>query len=84
MSDSVTRYVVTHVNREGLRTLSLGCQGRWTYATREEAQAQLDAMLANNERSALEGLYGNVSQIEVRPCECWPDHFDPKGIYFDE
>ena len=83
MPDSVTRYVVTHIGRNGLRTLTFGAQGRWTFATQEEAQARLDVLLSSNRGGKLTEVFG-VSAFEVRPCACWPGHFDPKGIYFDE
>jgi hypothetical protein len=78
---SVTRYVVTHAGRDGLRTLATAAQGRHTYATPEEAQAWIDAAMKNNSRDVLESAY--VLPLEVRACECWPVHFDPKGIYFE-
>lgn len=78
---SVTRYVVTHMGRNGMRTLASPAQGRFTYATREEAESMLKAMLSNNSEDTLRSVYG--FPLEVRACECWPEHFDPKGIYFD-
>ena len=86
MRDSVTRYVVTHVERDGLRTLTFGAQGRWTYETPEEAQERVEAILRGNTPARLAGVFGQqaVGTFAVRPCACWPDHFDPKGIYFDE
>jgi hypothetical protein len=78
---SVTRYVATHAGHDGLRTLATAAQGRYTYATPEEAQAWIDAAMKNNSRDVLESVY--VLPLEVRACECWPGHFDPKGIYFD-
>lgn len=80
----VTRYVVTNLmvmpNREIVRTLTFPAQGRYTYATEEEAQAQLDLF----KPSLREKILGKrADTLEVRPCRCWPGHFDPKGIYFD-
>ena len=81
---SVTRYVVTHINTKGMRTLTLGAQGRYTYATRAEAASMMDAILtgANND---IPGVYGKqaVGTFEVRPVECHPGHFDPKTRWFD-
>lgn len=80
MADEVIRYVVTHL-ADGVRTLAHACQGRYTYATPEEAQAWIDAAMKNNTEARLKQFYG--LPLEVRPCKCWPGHFDPKGIYFD-
>lgn len=76
-----TRYVVTQLGKHGLRTLAHAAQGRYTYATPEEAQAWIDAAIAANGIERLADLYG--LPIEVRACECWPGHFDPKGVYFE-
>ena len=37
-------------------------------------------VLKNNSRKTLEGLYGNPDDMALRPCECWPVHFDPCGL----
>ncbi len=79
--DTVKRYVVTHINKDGMRTLASAQQGRNTYATQEEAQKHLDAMLSNNSMDTLRSVYG--FPLEVRECECYPNHFDPIGIWFD-
>ena len=76
-----TRYVVTHLNRQGMRTLADPQQGRYTYQTPEQAQARLDAILTNDSKKTLDQTFG--FPLEVRPVECWPVHFDPKGVYFD-
>lgn len=36
--------------------------------------------MANNSSSTLDKYSGDV---QVRPCKCYPGHFDPIGIYFD-
>ena len=78
----VIRYVPTYINhRDGLRTLVRACQGRETFATQAEAQEWIDAMRGP------EGLCKvftpkEMESLEVRGCECWPGHFDPKGVYF--
>lgn len=76
----VIRYVVTKVNADGQRTLFGSQQGRNTYATAEEAEQHLAAILKNNNAQDIE-RYAN--QAEVRPVECWPVHFDPKTCWFD-
>ena len=83
MTDHVIRYVVTHMGKDGLRTLCGPAQGRLTKETREEAQELLDNMMANNrmENGLLAGVYG--PPLEVRAAKCYPGHFDPIGVYFD-
>jgi hypothetical protein len=78
---TVTRYVVTHINKDGMRTLAQPCQGRYTYATTEEAQSVLDAMMQNNSLDTLKQFYG--LPLEVRACECYAGHFDPVRVWFD-
>lgn len=78
---SVTRYVITHIGKTGMRTLALGAQGRFTYATQELAQKQLDAMMSASDIERLRELYG--LPLEVRPVECYPGHFDPMTIWFE-
>lgn len=81
----VRRWVVTmKKDATALRTLALGAQGRYTFATREEAQSHLRAMLANNADDTLRSVYGDTSAMDVRECECWAGHFDPVGVYFDD
>lgn len=84
-AEGVTRYVATHINREGMRTLTCAQQGRHTFATQGECDAWLAAMIANNSRDTLAQIHGEqaIGTFETRACECWPGHFDPKGRYFD-
>lgn len=80
--DAVTRYVVTHIGRGGLRTMAHAAQGRNTYAIPEEAQAWIDAAMKNNSLDRLNNLFG--LPLEVRPCKCYAGHFDPVGVYFPD
>ncbi len=80
---SVVRYVPTYVNRDGMRTLICAAQGRNTWATYQEAAEYMAAILSNNSADQLRSLWGDNPRFEVRACDCWPNHFDPKGIYFD-
>lgn len=85
-TESVTRYVVTHVNREGMRTLSApASQGRFTYATHEEAETALGNITGNNSANTLAQVFGPqaLGTFEVRPCPCYPGHFDPMNVWFD-
>ncbi len=81
---SVTRFVGTYVNKDGERTLMTPSQGRHTYATAEEAQAWVDAVTANNSASTVRQVWGDNPRFEVRPCPCYPVHFDPQNVWFEE
>jgi hypothetical protein len=82
MADPIIRYVVTHIDlKTKLRTLAHPCQGRHTYATAEEAQAWIAAAMEANGEKRLRELFG--FPLEVRPVECWPNHFDPKTCWFE-
>lgn len=80
----VTRYVATVIDREGMRTLMTAQQGQYTYATVEECQQWIDAVIRNNSVELFTSVWGQqaIGTIEVRPCKCYPGHFDPVGIYF--
>lgn len=81
---TVTRYVPTYVGKDGMRTLMTAAQGRNTYATHQEAQDWLVAVLLNNSGDTLASVYGPNPQFAVCACPCYPGHFDPQRIYFDE
>jgi hypothetical protein len=84
-TESVVRWVLTHVNLAGLRTLTNPTQGRYTHATYRDADDELRAFLRNNGVSTLATVFGpqSLGTFEVRPVDCWPVHFDPKGVYFE-
>jgi hypothetical protein len=84
MSESVIRYVATFINDHGMRTLMGRAQRRETFATAEEAQALIDAVIRNNSADRVRKAWGENPRFEVRPCPCWPGHFDPQTIWFDE
>lgn len=77
----VTRYVITYVNKEGMRTLVGAAQGRNTYDTAEQAQQAINAMRKNNSASTL-AMFGTPDTMEVRSCLCYW-HGDPKSVWFD-
>lgn len=81
-TESVTRYVGTYITRDGQRTLMAAAQGRNTYATAAEAQTWVDAVTSNNAADTLKQLWGEDPRFEVRPCPCWPGHFDPQTCWF--
>lgn len=75
----VTRFVITQ-SKDGQRVLADPQQGRFTYATADEAQERLDAMLSNNSQERLREVFG--LPLEVRPCKCYAGHFDPAQYAF--
>lgn len=81
--ESVTRYVATYVDAAGQRRLVGPAQGRNTFATAAEAQSWLDAVTRNNAPGTIRQVWGDNPRFEVRPCPCWPGHFDPQTIWFD-
>jgi len=77
----VTRWVVTVPTKGGLpghRRLAHPCQGRHTYATKEEAEGWIKAYFAQGRMDVL----GN--DLKAQPCPCYPGHFDPSRIWFKE
>lgn len=83
MAESVTRYVGTYINKDGMRTLMGASQGRNTFATAQEAQTWVDAVQTNNGAETLQQVWGSNPRFEVRPCPCYPGHFDPQNVWFD-
>jgi len=83
---TVTRFVVTHVNTHNMRSMTFAHQGRNTHATREEAEANMAAVLNGANGNDIPGVYGaqSVDTFEVRPVECYPGHFDPITRYFED
>lgn len=84
---ALIRYVVTHIGKDGLRTMTWPHQGRHTHATPEEARKAMAALLnVGVNRNDIPGVYGEqaVGTFEVRPVEVYPGHHDPKTRYFEE
>ena len=78
----VIRYAIAGVRKNGLRTMTSPHQGRNTWATTEEAQNLLKAVRENNRPQDIADVLGDdLAVVRVR---CYPGHFDPMGIYFDE
>lgn len=76
----VTRYAVTHVNKDGMRGLTFANQGRNHFDTREAAEQYIAAMKKNNPAKLITDMYRD--SLEVRPVECYW-HGDAKGVWFD-
>lgn len=71
-------YAITHINQDGMRTLTFANQGRNHYATRAEAVEAMH-LYEPDLRSKILGERANT--LEVRETDCY-DHGDAKGIYF--
>lgn len=72
------RWVITHAKRS-YRTLLEPAQGRYTYATKEEAEKNM-RLLEPGIREKLTDVDAN--SLAVLPVECWPGHHDPKRTVF--
>jgi hypothetical protein len=79
---TVTKYVLTFINPDGRRVLLGPMNERSTYPTEKAALKQLGAIIKNNPASILKQSFGDVTKIEVRPCECHTNG-DPVQVYFD-
>lgn len=80
--ESVIRYVLTHLKEPDFRIMNYPHQGRYTFETREEAEAQLKATIENNNSETLKQIYGENPKFEVRDCRCYSGHFDPMQTVF--
>lgn len=80
---SVTRYVATYVNKDGMRTLMQASQGRFTFATETEAAEWIAAVTKNNSADTIRQVWGENPKFETRPCPCYPVHFDPQTVWFE-
>lgn len=79
----VLRYMLTCIDRDGIRTIIGPAQGRFTHATREEGETYRAAVLSNNGEKTLAEIFGPqaMGTFEVRAIPCYPGHFDPMGVY---
>ncbi len=78
------KYVITHINKSGMRQLTGPNQGHRFDDTSEKAQARLDTMIRCNSPEQLSSFFGpqSLGTFEVRPVECYKSG-DAMGIYFD-
>lgn len=83
MTESVIRFVPTYINKDGMRTLMRKSQGRDTFATEDEAADWIAAVITNNNADTIKQIWGDNPRFEVRPCPCYPGHFDPQTVWFD-
>lgn len=73
-----TRYVITHINKDGLRGLTFANQGRNHYDTREEAE-RMRTLVESDMRARGDN---RADTLRAVPKECY-DHGDAVGIYAD-
>lgn len=73
-------YAITHVGKDGLRTLTFNNWGSNHYKTAEEAQRGLDVFAPELRAKVLGDM---ADTLAVRPVDCYA-HGDAKGIYFDD
>ncbi len=72
-----TLFAITHVNRNGVRTLTFANQGRNHYATADAA----NAAMRDYEPGLRAKVLGNMADtLEVRPVECY-DNGDAVAIF---
>lgn len=75
------RFVITKVDKAGLRVLAVGNQGRNHHDTRKSAEMALKAMLSNNSEDTLKSVFGDLSKMKVLEVECY-DHGDAIGTVY--
>lgn len=80
------RYVISHINRDGMRKMTYAIQGRNTLGSKEEAQKLLQDFLNNNYDALLSECYGSqaLGTFEVSAVECYDEHNDPKGCWIQD
>lgn len=72
-------YAITHINKDGYRTLTFANQGRNHFNTPEEAENAMRVF----EPGLRDKILGNLADtLQVRPVDCY-EHGDAKGIYFE-
>lgn len=75
-----TLFAITHINKQGMRGLTEPNQGRFHFATFDEAQARLDALRDSLTEKILGAEMG--ATLEVRAVKCY-DHGDAIGVWFN-
>jgi hypothetical protein len=78
------RYVVTHVNKNGVRVLTFANQGRHHFDKREDAQAWIEA--CRKDSRSMEILSnGRGDTLEVRAVECYgPGGDSTKTVFYED
>ncbi len=80
------RYVISHINKDGMRQMTAAIQGINTVGSKEEAQQRLAEFNANNTPENLTQIFGSqaLGTFEVSAIECYEGHNDPKGCFIRE
>lgn len=73
-TEHVTRYAITHLDRDGVRQITFGSSARNTYPTEVEATQHLRAVTGNNSANTLRQVYGPhvLDTFKVMPVNCYP------------
>jgi hypothetical protein len=81
MNDNI-RFVLSRMDKDGVRIMVATVQGRNTYATRSEAEIHLKSFLENNPPD----IFGKqaIGTFEVSAVRCYPGHNDPYGPYIQQ
>jgi hypothetical protein len=79
----ITRYAITHIDKDGMRTLAFTNQGRNHYDTAADANKALTDMNQSNSPHALSQHFSNPNTLRVDPINCHQSG-DAIGIYVDD
>lgn len=79
------RWVVLNRDKHGNMSLTFAAQGRYTYATADEAYAALRDIVQNNPESRIREVWGSqaIGTFGIRCVECWPGHNDPVATVYE-
>jgi hypothetical protein len=82
---TITRFLLSYVNRDGIRTIFGANQGRNFFDTEGAAQKHMRAVLLNNAADKLTSTFGPlvIESLRVTPAECY-ENGDAFGIYFGD
>jgi hypothetical protein len=77
------KFVITHINRDGIRQLTGANQGHRFSDSKEYADKSLKDLIENNSDKKITEVFGSqaVGTFEVRETECYSTG-DSKRIYF--
>ncbi len=83
-AEAVTRYVAAYKpkNSDNLHMFK-ACKGRFTHETAKECQDWIDNFISNMS-DAYKSEYPDFLSLVVVKCPCYPNHFDPMIVIFDQ
>lgn len=78
------KFVITHINRDGIRQLTGANQGHRFSDSKEYAEKMLEDLIESNSDKKVSEVFGSqaVGTFEVREVECYQTG-DAKTIYFE-